>query len=188
MFATPVDPLLQSIRAGDTRTFERLFHADYRGLCSFADRMVASPEVAEELVQSVFLRLWSGRRELQGIRSLRAYLYKATRNAALDHLKHEAHESRWAAAVAAAGDEAAGAAGPDPEQALDDVLRARTLHEAIARLSPRARQVVELRWLQGMTHPEVAEALGISVKGVEIQVTRALRVLRALLGVGEPPA
>ena len=186
MFAPPpVDPLLHRIRSGDEHAFEHLFHAEHAGLCSFADRMLSSPHLAEEVVQSVFLRLWTSRRTLPALGSVRAYLYKATRNAALDHLKHAALEDQWAAATAAEGDQAG--SEPEVEALATERERSDALFRAIELLSPRARQAVVLRWLRGMTYPEVADALGISVKGVEIHVTRALRALRGSLGIPRPP-
>ena len=172
--------LVERLRAGDEAAFEGLSHAEYGPLCAFAERTVHSAAVAEEIVQSTFLQLWRARSQLGPIRSLRAYLYRATRNAALDHLKHAAVEAHWERDVAAAEEREADVAA-DAQVRMEDEERSAALHAAIGRLSPRAREVVTLRWMYGMTHADVAEALGISVKGVEIQITRALRTLRAHL-------
>jgi RNA polymerase sigma-70 factor (ECF subfamily) len=171
---TPATALLDKLRAGDIAAFEQLFHAEYAHLCTFVDRLVESEAVAEDLVQSVFLRLWTSRTQLESVESIRAYLYRAARNASLDYLKHQRVERRWAETTLAeeVSDQ------PDDADDLVRVEQANSLHEAIAGLTPGMREIVTLRWLRGMKHSEISEVLGISVKGVEIQVTRALRALR----------
>jgi len=175
---------LEQIRRGDAQAFERLFHAEYAALCAFARRRVDSPSVAEDLVQSAFLRLWASRAGLQNVESPRAYLYRAVRNAALDHRKHEEVEARWEHAAALEQDEEQPLAA---EGELEREEQARSLHAAIDGLTPRGREVVTLRWLRGMSAREIALALDISVKGVEIHITRALRALRAHLRGAGPP-
>src|SRR5947208_1362028 len=94
---TSDDALVARLRSGDERAFERLFHAEYAALCAFAERIVGSPQIAEDVVQSMFLKVWSGRAQLPLVRSLRAYLFASTRNAALDVRKKSAVERKWAA-------------------------------------------------------------------------------------------
>lgn len=179
------DSLLQSIAAGDERAFEQLFHTEYAALCSFANRLLASPPTSEDVVQSVFLRLWANRHSLGEIQSLRAYLYKATRNAALDHLKHAGVARKWA--VTSASSRTAIDPAPNAQDTMESAEQASSLQNAIALLSPRARDVILMRWRHGMAHSDIAEVLGISVKGVEIQITRALRLMRAFLRPEKPP-
>jgi RNA polymerase sigma-70 factor (ECF subfamily) len=177
---TSNDLLLARLRTGDKQAFERLFHSEYAGLCAFAEKIVGSPQAAEDTVQSVFLKLWSGREQLPLVNSLRAFLFASTRNAALDHLKKSAVEKKWAARPEWL-DERDADAGTESDRELEAAERAATLREAVQRLPERARMVVTLRWVNGLAHREIAEALGISVKGVEIQVTRALKALRKYL-------
>jgi RNA polymerase sigma-70 factor (ECF subfamily) len=178
---TPDLELIAQLRSGDERSFERLFHAEYASLCAFAEQIVGSPQVAEDVVQSMFLRLWSSREQLPLVKSLRGYLFAATRNAALDHLKKSAVERKWAARPGWLDERSTDATTQD-EAELENVERAATLRDAVQRLPERARLVVTLRWVNGLGHREIADALGISVKGVEIQITRALRALRQHFG------
>jgi RNA polymerase sigma-70 factor (ECF subfamily) len=174
-------PRIERIRGGNEAEFRELFQAHYPALCAFAYRFTGSSSAAEEIVQTVFVDLWEQRQRLRVHTSLRAYLYAATRNRALDERKHEQVEARWAERSRAEDDTSS-----DPERDAQQMLEASetsaALHAAIAQLPERARLVVTLRWLRGLKPPEIAEALGISVKGVEIQITRALRALRGHLG------
>ena len=78
---------------------ERVFRSHHAPLCGFLSRYVAAAE-AEELVQETFLRLWNDRQSLAVHTSLRAYLYASARNRALNHLKRQGVEQRWAQAEA----------------------------------------------------------------------------------------
>jgi hypothetical protein len=86
--ASPESALLERIRSGDEAAFEHLFRSYYQPLCDFAMSYVRSRETAEELVQTVFLRLWEKRESLRPATGVAAYLFAACRNGSLDHLKH----------------------------------------------------------------------------------------------------
>ena len=168
-------------RAIGEEEFAKLFLTHYVSLCEFVDSYIHAPDVAEEIVQSVFLRVWESRESWDPKRGARAYLFGACRNQALDYLRHEQIVRQTAAITH--GDELTRApawADVRLEAAeLGDQLRA-----VVARLPERRRLVVILRWQYQLTNPEIARVLGISVKGVEMQFSRALADLRRELGAG----
>ena len=157
--------------------FAALFRARYAELCHFVLQFVHSRPVAEELVQDLFLRIWERRQSWEEELPSRSYLYQAARNRALDHLKHEGIAER-ASAYHPDEDEAL---TPDVDQQLDAEDLRTALHTAIEQLPDRTRQVFILCKGHSLTYPEVAEALGISVKTVEAQMGRAFRILRGRL-------
>ena len=170
------------IRVGDERAFESLFVAYYPRLRDFVQCYVHSPDVAEELVQTVFLRVWEHRPTWEPTAGVRAYLFAACRNQALGVLKHE----RVVARVAGRATRerillgiAPARVGPDDELQASELAHA--LREVIERLPERRRLVVILRWQQQMSHAEIARVLGISVKTVEAQMSRALAFFRSQL-------
>jgi RNA polymerase sigma-70 factor (ECF subfamily) len=179
--------LAAAITAGDERALESLFRAHYGALCSFVHGLVASRETAEELVQTVFLNVWTKREALDVRESMRAYLFGAARNLAINHLERARLERRWAQGAGAAGDAAAADAAlmsspaPGPDVALESSETARVVQRAIAGLSERAQLAVRLRWEHQLSYAEIAEVMGISVKGVEVQLARAREVLRGVL-------
>lgn len=168
------------IRKGNRQAFERLFRAHYEALYRFALGYVEHPRVAEDLVQDVFFDLWQGRRSLDVKRSLKAYLYGMTRNRALKHLRRQRVRARWTAPGAFRETVAAAVT----EQA-DQVLRRKELEreaeQAIATLPERRRQIFLLSRHHDLTYAEIAEALDISIKTVETQMSRALKFLRERL-------
>src|SRR5256885_9713379 len=76
------------VRTGDAQAFEALFRAYVEPLCSFAYSYVESESQAQEIVQDLFTRLWERRETLERPRSVRAYLYGATRNRALNEVRN----------------------------------------------------------------------------------------------------
>jgi len=169
--------LAARIRAADEGAFEELFLEHYASLCRFVDSYVHAPDVAEEIVQAVFLRVWEQRGSWDPHGNPRAYLFASCRNQAVDVLRHEQIVAR---SIGESDDLGVGRwsnprlADADLEAAdVADKLRA-----VVATLPERRRLVVVLRWQHQLSNPEIARILGISVKGVEMQFSRALADLR----------
>lgn len=167
--------------ADDERAFEALFREHYAALCQFVDSYVRAPDVAEEIVQGVFLRLWESRESWQPKQGPRAYLFAACRNQALDFIRHERIVARTAE-MATDVDAGLGSAPPRADAALENAELGERLKAVVAQLPERRRLVVVLRWQHQLTNPEIARVMGISVKGVEMQFSRALADLRRQLG------
>ena len=168
--------LLAPLRRGDHEAFDALFRAYYPPLVGVAESILRRRALAEEVTQDVFLELWRRHESLVVTESLRSYLFRAVRNRALNHLRHERVELSGPAGDAAVLSTPATAPATLEEEEIEAALR-----EAVATLPDRCRAVFELSRVHGLRHAEIAEVLGISVKTVEVQITRALRVVRASL-------
>jgi len=160
--------------------FERLFREHYEPLCRFAYRFLRDASAAEDIVQDVFGRVWSDGRRIIVQTSMRAYLYAAVRNGALNSCKHAAVVAAWQRD--AGSDVSMLHSSPiDPDDALDLRVAAERLAEGLAALPPRQAEAMRLRWHEELTHAEIAEALGISIKGVEKHLARGMAALREKL-------
>ena len=171
--------LARRIRDGDPTALEELFHEQYAALCRFANRYLHDRAAAEDLVQDVFASIWAGRMRFEVRGSLRSYLFAAVRNRALNLRKHQQVERDWELDEALPDVRALHRAPPRPDDLLDDAERRRRLRDALEALPERCRLVMQLRWEEQLTHAEIAEVMGISVKAVERQLARGLRALRA---------
>ena len=173
--------IVAAVRHGSATAFRALFCAHYEVLCRYAYRFVRSRAIAEELVSDVFLRIWTQRARWEVRGSVRAYLFSATRNVAIDHLRRELVERRslelTGRELRATGGVSSAAA--DVRLVASEV--AATMQRAVDELPPRPRQVFLLRWQRHLTNLEIAASLGIAVKTVEMHMTRALEALRASL-------
>ena len=173
---------LEAVRAGDPSAFEALFRAYHAPLCSFAYRYLGARDLAEEIVQEVFLCIWE-RREIWDVRtSVKGYLLTAVRNAALSYLRHERVVRRRQAEVRDFQEVVA----PSPEVRALEAETVVAVRQAIGRLPDRCRLVFTLHREQGLTYAEVAEVLGISPRTVEVQIGRALKSLRKGLASHRP--
>ncbi len=169
------------VRAGDPGAFEGIFREYYRALCEFACGYVRSPERAEEVVQDVLGAVWAGRAEWKVRDSVRAYLFGAVRNRALNVVARErtarVFEERE---QAGAGGDVADSRG-DAQAGLERAETFDALERAIAALPEGRRAVLTLRVWQQMSYAEIAAALGTTVKNVEVQLRRAVVALRVAL-------
>jgi RNA polymerase sigma-70 factor (ECF subfamily) len=187
--------LLLRVAAGDESACEALYLAYRAPLWRFAYGYVRSREVAEELVQEVFLSLWRNRRDGEVRTCVRAWLYAAVRNLALNHLRHERIVMRLSERTpnpradvhgevhGSDGCIAMGAQSPDAQSAVE----AKELDEAIARavavLPERRRLAMTLRWKHDLSPSEIARVLGTTPESVRVLLTRARQELAQLLGI-----
>lgn len=162
---------LRSMRDGDKVAFEHLFLAHYDSLCRFASQYVSSSEAVEDLVQDVFFRVWQRREALDPKQSIRAYLYKATRNEALKHQNQQKRRPRTQREVREWS-----LRGRPGDQMQYNQLEAE-LWKALNDLPERRREIFLLSRQHEFTYAEIADLLDISVKTVETQMGRALRSL-----------
>ncbi|MCU0647760.1 MAG: RNA polymerase sigma-70 factor [Gemmatimonadaceae bacterium] len=170
--------LVAQIRAGDRHAFERLFREMYAPVVAFAARYVGDPR-AEELAQELFFDLWQKREQWELRGSVRAYLFTAARNRALNVRRRDAVEHDWADEEGADSVRHLHAPPPRPDELLDTTERTATVASALAALPERARLAMHLRWRDELSYAEIADVLGITVKSVENSLARSLKALRA---------
>lgn len=161
---------------GDQKAFDTLYRAYHPSLCAFASSIVQNAAAAEDVVQDVFVTLWTNRKTLATPVTPRAYLYSAVRNRALNHLRRQSLTDAWEAR------EEVESIGSFEHQSAADEVEAQETHNqlqtALNSLSPRSKIAATLRWYEQMSYAEIAEAMGISEKSVENQIARALKALR----------
>lgn len=165
--------LANGLKRGDENAFDAIFRAWYPALVRSSEGIVGSQAVAEELVQDVMLELWRRRESLDTDMTVQAYLFRATRNRSLNHVRHERVQRNAEPYIAL--DESHDST--TSEQMQEDVI-AVAVRRAVAELPDRCREVFELSRFRGLKYSEIASALGISVKTVEAQMSKALRILR----------
>lgn len=158
----------------DKQAFDSLVRAHYGRLCDFVYRHVHSREIAEDIVQDLFVRiLESGR--FHDLDDPLPYLYRAARNGAVSHLRGRRLRERLRERIPRP---------PTPRRA-DAEAELRELEYETARaveaLPRRTRLVFSLSRDQGLTYAQIARTLDVSVKTVESQMGRALKLLRQRL-------
>jgi RNA polymerase sigma-70 factor, ECF subfamily len=167
--------LIAELKAGNTRAFDKIFNDHYTLLCRYCHSIIHDEDKAQSLVQNVFVRLWENRTNLVNITRLPPYLVTMTRNEALNYLKREKRLIRMEAI-------------PDeqPENSVaDGKIRELELAEkltlATASLPDRCRMAFEYSRYDNLSNSVIADKMGITRKGVEALITRALKHLRTEL-------
>jgi RNA polymerase sigma-70 factor, ECF subfamily len=178
--------LIERIQNGDTAAFEQLVRRFAEGLLSFAYAHVESVDIAEDLVQDVFVSIWGRRTEWAPRFSLKTYLYTAVLHRVSNFYRHRKVESSFRERLALERQEAQLRTPPTADALLTTAEFETHLLRAVDELPPKTREVFKLTRESHLTYKEVASMLGITVKTVEFHMSRAFRSLRARLADFRP--
>jgi len=173
--ATPEEKLIQRIKCDDKTALEEIFHLYYEGLCRFTLHLTNSRENVEDLVQDIFLKIWSKRENWDPKGSIKAYLFKAARNQALNFLKSERVQKTI---VLDTIDEFAPSTSVDPVENVSDNDMLLVVNKSIQKLPQKCRLVFALSRQDGLSYSEISDILNVSERTVENQIMRALKHLR----------
>lgn len=168
--------LLEQARSGDSQALEELLLRHQAQVYRFGMKMCRDPEVAKDVLQETLLAMARGFRDFRGASSISTWLYTIARSFCIKQRR----KSRFAPEEERSLDGDAArevAALTDPTQSPDDALAAKQVEQAlergIAALEPMYREVLLLRDVEGLTAPEVAQVLGVSVQTVKSRLHRA---------------
>jgi RNA polymerase sigma-70 factor (ECF subfamily) len=168
---------------GSTDTaFKELFNKEYGKLCRYALTYLQDMHLAEDVVQETFIKIWEQKKDLITSDEIRFYLITAVRNNAISMLRKQNKEQlQFTEDVRE----------PEPEifitpsqMAEEEKNRTARVKEALNRLPPKCREVFLLIKLHGMSYKQAAESLDISVKTIENQMGKAIRILRDMAMAG----
>lgn len=173
--------IVEGLIIGDEETYIFLFREYYVSLCSYSRRYVGRKDVAEEIVSDTFMKIWENRVTLKINTSIKAYLFQAVCNNSLNYLrKLKAENSLTEYFQESASENLGFAATWDEveEQSLimDDI--AQKIEEAVSQLPEQQQRAFRLKRFEGKKNKEVAEIMGLSVKTIEMHLSKATLHLR----------
>ncbi|HSY76298.1 MAG TPA: RNA polymerase sigma-70 factor [Bacteroidia bacterium] len=166
-----------SIQKGDIMAFESVFKAHYKPLCSYAMAMLKDIDQADEVVQQVFCKIWERRSSLQITSSVKAYLYRSVRNDCLNQIKHTKIKEQY---IKHSTDHLNRSSDSASHKLLGRELEIK-IQEAIDELPEQCAVIFRLSRFEELKYKEIAEQLSISIKTVENQMGKALKLLRVKL-------
>jgi RNA polymerase sigma-70 factor (family 1) len=167
---------MQSHHISDEAGFEQIFRQYHTLLCRYAYAIVKDTVAAEEIVQDVFLKIWERRTELEITVSVKSYLYRSVHNGCLNAIakkKKEVHMDEVSLKIV---HQSAVPAADLQTKELEIAISA-----GLDRLPVECRKIFELSRFGELKYREIAETLGISIKTVENQMGKALRIMREQL-------
>lgn len=166
--------IIRLLRKGDESVFESIFKSHYKALHAYAYTIIRDDDEAEEIVQSMFLKLWEKKEKIELHTSLKAYLYRGIHNDCMNLFKHEKVKLKYQ-------NQSVYAMKNETNNASDEVqlneLEER-LHKALNQLPEGCRVIFQLSRFEELKYQEIADRLKISIKTVENQMGKALRLLR----------
>lgn len=169
-----VNDLLLQASKGDQNAFAQLFNLYSDKLYSFIVSMSGSDQVAEDVVQDVFLKIWHNNQELANIENFNSYLFRTAHNHAVNIMKRMAKETLILSQIATRS-------GASKFETFFDVEYKELQHfyqQAIENLPPQQKLVFTMSREKGLKQQEIAQILNISIPTVKSHMTQALRFLR----------
>jgi RNA polymerase sigma-70 factor (ECF subfamily) len=159
------------------QAFEQVFKSNFKSLHAYAYTIVKDDIMAEEIVQNVFCRLWERKLKVEIETSLAAYLYRSVYHESLNYLKHlkvrAAYNSYEQSRMKNDVDNA------EKKMLLGDLEK--RLNVALSELPEQCRTIFQMSRFEELKYHEIADRLGLSVKTIENQMGKALRLLRLKL-------
>ena len=164
------------LRMGNEKAYDFLIESYYAKLCVYAHSLTSDRPGAEDIVQNVFVDIWTRRKNINPDLSLRNYLYRSVYNGFIDQYRKNKPviylEKKYLEALDTV---------VEAEQTNLDELMVK-VNKEIEKLPPRCKEIFLLNKREGLTHTEIAEHLNISTKTIEGHMTRAFRILGEKLG------
>jgi RNA polymerase sigma-70 factor (ECF subfamily) len=169
------DQILLLFQNGDQKGFKAVFELFYQGICNFSKRLTEDNQEGEDIAITSFHKLWDRKENFQTLTNIKSFLYITTRNACLNFIKarnrkHTTGEDSLFNLTQKEND-------ADRYTIRSEILRA--IDEEIQKLPPLPRQVFKLRYLEGLSVPEVANRLNISINSVSVNTHKAMKFLRS---------
>lgn len=164
--------LLLLIEQKDTDAFTEFYIDNFKKLILVSDKYVKSIQVAEEIVQNIFLKVWEDRQLLTEIDAIKPYLYRSTTNASINHLNREKSLEKHHLKIA----EQLTIEEVDSMDEQNEMIV--LLYKEIELLPDKCREVFKLSRFEGMKYKAIALQLNIAEKTVENHMGHALKVLR----------
>jgi RNA polymerase sigma-70 factor (ECF subfamily) len=177
--------LIRRLAAGDESALEALYASYGRRCFALARRILDDAQLAEDVVQQVFLALWQGTGYDPARGTVGTWLLSVTHHKAVDSVRRESTRRRRLAGEQVMLETAA--LGPGPDDQAWAALRAERTRDALRGLPPEQREVLLLAYYGGYTQREIAQMTGLPLGTVKSRTLTAMRKLREVLGtdVGE---
>lgn len=166
--------LLLQLKMGNEDAYHTVFHYNFLALVAFANKYVAELDLAKEIVQAAFVKLFEKRQSLEITTSIKSYLYKMVYNDCLNAINSKKISSRHYSLYAQQIDMHA-----DFQDVMEQTENELRIYKTLNKLPPQCKLIIQQSRLEGKKNKEIAEELNISIRTVETQISKALKLLKA---------
>lgn len=164
--------LVAALKFDSHEAFVKIFRAYYANLVRFTSRFIPDKCTCEDIVQEAFIRVWTNRKNLETNTSIRSYLISLVQNLALNELRHRKVEMSYQNM----NRESILSLSPDEHMFYTELADA--YETALAKLAPEVRDTLMLSRQEKLKYSEIATRLNVSVRTVEVRISKALKFLQ----------
>lgn len=169
--------LFQQLSEGNEQAFDVIYHHYNKRLAPFVDKMVHSPQLSEEIIQDIFVHLWTNRSLFAQVKHPTAYLFNVASNKALDYIKKIANDEKLKEKVTYY----AAKFSNETEERIYFRESAEIVNRAVAQLPEQRRKIYEMSRIGGLSNDEIAAQLNISKNTVANQLVTAMKFIRTFV-------
>jgi len=176
-FLTDNATLIKALKNGNTDAYTFLVEQYNQKLCVYAFSLSHDHNLAEDIVQNVFIRVWQQRHKLKNDFTVQSFLYKLVYNEFIDQYRKMkstmAIEKKYIDALDTVLED-------DDKTGVEKLIT--LVKKEIENLPPKCKRTFLLSKQEGLTNIEIAEYLNVSIKTVEAQITKAFSIIRKKVG------
>jgi RNA polymerase sigma-70 factor (family 1) len=168
--------LLNRLKAGDELAYKTIFDNYYPLLVAFAQKYLSDIDASKEIAQNVFVKFYEKRNSIEITSSIKSYLYKMAYNDCLNYIKNRdtilKHYSEYSKEQAK---------HEEYQDLIEETEQEYRIYKALEKLPPKCKTIVLQSRLEGKKNKDIADELNISIRTVETQISKALKLLKSSL-------
>jgi RNA polymerase sigma-70 factor (ECF subfamily) len=173
------EEMIRLLKRGDLAAFNELFNTFYFPLYFCCRKYVPDPEEAKDLMQNVFLRFWDKREEITIEVSIKSYLFRSVQNECLNYIRSVHNKVSFGDIENDRIENLPHSSTPDIE--LEKQELEETIHAIMEELPLQCKKIFIMSRMKGLKNKEIAEKLAVSIRTVDTQIYRALKIFKTKL-------
>lgn len=167
--------VLKKIKEGDIKSFENVFKLYYSGLMIYSFSITGRKDVAEEIVQDVFYKIWKDKENIQILHSIKSYLYGAVRKQSFQYCERQEVQERYRQKILSA-EQNTHEENPEERFLIGELEE--IINNTLKKMPLRRQQIFRMHRFNGKKYKEIADELSLSVKTIEAEMTKAYQALK----------
>ncbi len=172
--------LFSRFKEGNESAFEYIFKSSYNKIVGFCNQFVHQQDESRNIAQEAFINLWLNRDKIEKVNGINAFLYTYAKTGCLSYLRRKTVEKKYTEGLLGKVEEQISIEALEGFhfQSMELLELQDLINRSIEKLPEKCRIVFTKKRFEGKMNKEISEELDISVKSVEANMTRALKILK----------
>lgn len=175
--------LFDRFKKGDELAFEHIFKSNFNRIVGFCDQFIQNHNDAKNIAQDTFIHLWLNREKINKPTGIDSFLFTYAKSGCLDYVRHRGVVERYSERALNEAEQLINIETLEcfDFQSIEFIELQDLITQSIKKLPEKCRMVFKMKRFEGKMNKEISEELGITVKSVEANMTRALKILKQYL-------